>query len=113
MLEKKFNIPEVINCELKYLSDSSFIGEITETNARDVLMAKCKPLNLINHQQAMNFPFDYVKEVLNELKKIEIEYPDFYNYFDINYNRYEIGFNGQDGIALSINIRPIIKLKCK
>ena len=112
MLTKNYNIKGSINCTLKYLSDPSLIDKIENGNESNVLLAECRPLTMISHEQAINFPIERIKLVLNELKKIEEEYPLFYAHFDIDYSNYHIGPTiGQNGIVFKFDVKPLIKLK--
>jgi hypothetical protein len=82
MLTKNYNIKGSINCTLKYLSDPSLIDKIESGTESNLLLAECRPLKIISHEQAKNFPVEHIKLVLNELKKIEEENPLFYSHFD-------------------------------
>ncbi len=112
MLSKEYNISGVINCNLKFLSDPSLIKEIDENNIKDILKAECRPLTKITHLQAINFSFEYIKIVLDELEKLEKENDIFYAHFDIDYNNFHIGPTlGQNGIASSFEVKPTIIIK--
>lgn len=110
MLSKDYNIQESVYCTLKYLSDPSLIDKIG--NESNVLLAECRPIQMISHQQAINFPPEQIKIILGELKKIEEENPLFYTHFDIDYKNYHIGpTTGQNGIAFKFEVKPLIKFK--
>jgi len=109
MLSKDFNIKEVINCKLKYLSDPSLIKKHKKNKVPDILFAECIPLEKISYQNALDYPLEQIKIILGELKKIEKENPLFYSHFNINYLNYRITPTlALNGLAIKFKVQPII-----
>ncbi|WP_152538553.1 hypothetical protein [Aquimarina macrocephali] len=114
MIEKEFNISGKIKCKLKYLSDPKMIKNIEFGNDKTVLRAECYPEDVpLTSNQIENYSTEIIELILSELKKIEKENIEFYNHFEINYNKPHFG--PMTGIPSNkyykFELRPEIKLK--
>ena len=116
MLEKEFNIPGEIKCVLKYLSDPNTIKDIEPGNEINILLAVCYPENIpLTSNQIDNYSKEVVNIILGELSNLEKENPDFYEHFDINYNRPHFGIKSGNypNRYTKFELKPHVKIKSK